>query len=129
MGEDVAGVWQRLRQRKLVQWALAYLAGAWAMLEVLDLVGQQFGWPPLMLRGLTLVLALGFFVTLTLAWYHGERGEQRVSGTELLILALLLTIGGGLLWHHSRASPTAAAAETTTKPQAAGTQAAAVKPE
>lgn len=128
MGEDAAGVWQRLRQRKLVQWALAYLAGAWAVLEVLDLVGQQFGWPPLLLRGLTGVLALGFFVTLTLAWYHGERGEQRVSGTELLILALLLSIGGGLLWHHSRASPTAATAEAT-KAQAAGTQATAVKPD
>ena len=43
MAEGAVGVWQRLRQRKLVQWALAYLAGAWAVLEVLDLVGQQFG--------------------------------------------------------------------------------------
>ena len=35
-------------------------------------------------RGITLALASGFFVTLVLAWYHGERGAQRVSGTELL---------------------------------------------
>jgi hypothetical protein len=33
-----------------------------------------------------------------LAWYHGERGAQRATGTELMILALLLAIGGGLLW-------------------------------
>ena len=44
------------------------------------------------------------FVALVLAWYHGERGAQRVSGTELLILALLLAMGGGLLWRFAGAS-------------------------
>ncbi|PYI98612.1 MAG: hypothetical protein DMF00_12240 [Verrucomicrobia bacterium] len=33
-----------------------------------------------------------------LAWYHGERGAQRVTGTELVIIALVLALGGGLLW-------------------------------
>jgi TolB-like protein len=60
-------------------------------------------------RGITIALALGFFVTLVLAWYHGERGAQRATGTELLILALLLAIGGGLLWRYTRmASPSVA---------------------
>ena len=31
-----------LKQRKIVQWALAYLAGAWVLLQVIGLVGQQF---------------------------------------------------------------------------------------
>ncbi|HXD37893.1 MAG TPA: tetratricopeptide repeat protein, partial [Rhodanobacter sp.] len=44
----------------------------------------------------------GFFVALVLAWYHGERGAQRASGTELLILALLLAIGGGALWRFGK---------------------------
>jgi hypothetical protein len=35
----------RLKERKLVQWALAYAAGAWALLEGVDLVGGQFSWP------------------------------------------------------------------------------------
>jgi hypothetical protein len=30
---------QRLKERKLVQWALAYLAGAWVLFEVSDAVG------------------------------------------------------------------------------------------
>ena len=42
-------------------------------------------------------IALGFVVALVLAWYHGEKGRQRVSGAELLLIALLLAIGGGLL--------------------------------
>ena len=89
---------QRLRERKLVQWAVAYLAGAWVLLQVIALIGQQFDWPQGLLRGITVAAGVGFFVALVLAWYHGERGEQRVSGTELSIVALLLLIGGGLLW-------------------------------
>ena len=87
-----------LKQRKLVQWALAYVAAAFALIQVTDVVAQQFGWPDGVRRAITIALAVGFFITLVLAWYHGERGAQRVSGTELLFLALLLMIGGGLLW-------------------------------
>jgi hypothetical protein len=36
---------QRLRRRKLVQWALAYLAAAFALIQVLEIVAQHFGWP------------------------------------------------------------------------------------
>jgi len=36
---------RRLRERKLVQWSLAYLAGAFAAIQVLDIVAQRFGWP------------------------------------------------------------------------------------
>ena len=89
---------QRLRERKLVQWSLAYLAGAFALIQILDIVAQRFGWPEQALRIVIVALSVGLFVTLVLAWYHGERGAQRVSGIELLILAVLLAIGGGLLW-------------------------------
>ena len=47
-------------------------------------------------------ITLGFVVALVLAWYHGERGAQRVTGTELFVLTLLLAIGGGLLWRFGR---------------------------
>ena len=39
-----------LRQRKLVQWLLAYAAGAWVLLQVVGMIGAQFGWPPGLLR-------------------------------------------------------------------------------
>src|SRR3546814_6010957 len=94
----MADFWRRLRQRKLVQWALAYAAGAFALLQGVDIIAQQFGWPEGLQRGITLVMVLGFFATLVLAWYHGERGAQKISGPELLVLALLLAVGGGLLW-------------------------------
>jgi len=33
----------RLKQRKLVQWALAYVAASFALIQVLDVVAQRFG--------------------------------------------------------------------------------------
>src|SRR4051794_7889560 len=94
---------QRLRQRKLVQWTVAYVAAAFALLQGIDIVAQRFGWPEQTMRLVIVALSVGFFVTLTLAWYHGERGAQKVSGMELLILALLLALGGGFLWRFAAA--------------------------
>src|SRR5574337_1989557 len=111
---------QRLKERKLVQWAVAYVAAAFALLQGIDIVAQQFGWPEGVRRGITLALVVGFFVALVLAWYHGERGAQRVTGTELLILALLLAVGGGVLWRFAHApdvaSATSALAATASRP-------------
>ena len=89
---------RRLKERKLVQWTLAYCAGAFALLQGVDIVSQRFGWPEQIERFLIVALGIGFFVALVLAWYHGDRGTQRMSGAELSILALLLAIGGGILW-------------------------------
>jgi len=118
----MSGLLQRLKERKLVQWALAYLAGAWVLLQVIGLIGQQFDWPPGLLRGITVAAGVGFFIVLVLAWYHGERGEQKVSGTELLLLALLLAIGGGLLWKfalNAPAPPSVAASAAPAEPKEA----------
>jgi TolB-like protein/Tfp pilus assembly protein PilF len=107
----------RLKERKLVQWGLAYAAAAFALLQGVDIVAQRFVWPESIERGLIVVLAIGFFVTIVLAWFHGERGAQRIAGTELLILTLLLAIGGGLLWRMSRVPPNVAATDSA-KPKA-----------
>ena len=95
---------QRLKQRKLVQWAIAYVAAAFALLQRIDIVAQQFGWPLGVRRGITLVLAIGFFVILLPACYHGERGAQRVTRTKLLIIGLVLALGNGFLWRFAAVS-------------------------
>ena len=115
ISENPDSLVESLRKRKLVQWAAGYGAGAWVLLQALALIGQQFGWSPGLQRGFTVVLGVGFFVTLVLAWFHGERGAQKVSFGELAILMVLAALGGGLFWRSARepevpATPVAAAA-------------------
>lgn len=88
---------ETLRERKLIQWGLAYLAGAWLVLQVAQLLGDAYDWPPSLLQALLPLLAVGFFGALVLAWYHGERGEQRVSGIELMMLVGILVLAGAAL--------------------------------
>ena len=108
-----------------MQWGIAYAAAAFALIQMLDLVGQRFGWPDAIGRTLIVAAAVGFAVTLVLAWYHGERGMQRVSGVELLIVALLLLIGGGLLFRVARAPHEGAEAAAGAASPSASTKPAA----
>ena len=107
---DVSDFLQRLKQRKLVQWAATYIAAAFALIQVLDVVSGSYAWPRAVMHIVFGVLVLGFVVALVLAWYHGERGAQRISGPELLLIALVLAIGGGLMWHFARSGPPAVTA-------------------
>jgi len=88
---------QRLKERRLVQWAVAYLAGAWLVFQGVEVVADPWNLSSGVQRTLHLLLIVGFFVTLVLAWYHGEQGRQRVSGAELLMIAALLAIAAILL--------------------------------
>jgi hypothetical protein len=65
-----------LKQRKLVQWALAYVAAVFALLQGVDIIAQRFAWSVTITRGLIIASFIGFFIVLLLAWYHGERGAQ-----------------------------------------------------
>jgi TolB-like protein len=78
---------RRLRQRKLVQWTLAYAAAAFAVLQLIDLLGNRFAWPDAVVRSVIVLIGAGLLLTIVLAWYHGERGRQRVEGGELLMIA------------------------------------------
>ena len=69
-----------LKERKMVQWAFAYVAGAWALLQVADLLSDAHGWPAVVMRVLPVLLLVGLLAALVLAWFHGEKGAQKVSG-------------------------------------------------
>jgi hypothetical protein len=86
-----------MKERKLVQWVLAYLAGAFVALEALGIVEGPWGFSARLMRALHISIVVGFFLVVVFSWYHGERGRQRVSGTELLIVALLLLISGTVI--------------------------------
>jgi adenylate cyclase len=92
------GVWDRIKEHKIVQWTVAYAAFAFVALHAATLASDALEWPHAVVRSVMLVLILGLPIVPILAWYHGVRALKRVSGSELIIIALLLAIGGSLLW-------------------------------
>lgn len=90
-------IFQRLRERKLGQWMLAYSAGAFFVYTALDPAREIWGIPNTVIRAIHVLLVIGFFITLVLAWYHGEKGRQRVSGPELVIVAAMLVVAGAAI--------------------------------
>ena len=93
-GADNEGIWRQLQRRKVIQWGLAYVAFAWGFLQGLEYVGEAFGWPGHIRQIAIFVVMAGLPVVILVAWYHGDRGRQRVTPTELTMVALLIVAGG-----------------------------------
>ena len=91
-------IFQHLKDRRIIQWAVAYIAGAWVTLQVAEVLAGIFNWSIPFLRGLAVVLAFGLPIALILAWYHGKKGAQKLSGTELTLLTGVLLVAGGVLF-------------------------------
>ncbi len=104
-GPEDRGLLGRLRQRKVGQWTLAYVAGAWGFLQGLQYTSGLLHWPDQLQKLAGLVLLIGLPIVVVVAWYHSEGGEQRVTRTELAILTLLFLLGGGLFWRFQHATP------------------------
>jgi len=116
----------------VAQWGLAYLATGWVLLQALSLLANTYGWPTSVTRSLPVLVAAGFFVTVVLAWYHGERGRQRVTWPEAALLAVIvLATAGGLRWAHmgrGAADPAVGTAGTAGTANGVGRAAVAVDP-
>ena len=100
--QGTEGWWDALRRRKVVQWGFLYVAGAWSFLQGVEFLSDTYAWPRELQQLATLVLLIGLPIVLVIAWYHGDRGAQRVTTAEFAIITLLLLIGGGALAFYQR---------------------------
>ena len=112
---EAESTWARLRRRKVVQWGLVYVAAAWGFLQGLEYVSDAFQWPAQIRQIALLGLLIGLPVVLVLAWYHGDRGQQRISTPEVAILTLLLLLGGGAFWYYQRTGEAGKGAAATAR--------------
>jgi TolB-like protein/Flp pilus assembly protein TadD len=113
MNSSSDSIWLALRRRKVAQWGIAYAAGAWVLLQVLEYVQESFDWPGELRQIGILVLLTGLPLALLVAWFHGDRGEQRVTGVELALIAAVCVLGGGVLWHYGPRVERAASRQAT----------------
>lgn len=81
---------EQLKQRKIVQWGLGFLAVAWALLQGLQFLVTTYGWPNSILRIAPIVMVGGLLLTIVLAWYHGERGRQRATALEVVLIGMIV---------------------------------------
>lgn len=134
----MAGWIEELKRRNVIRVALAYLVGTWLILQVADVVLENIGAPDWVMQSLMFVLAVGFIVTLALAWIYeltpeGIRREREVDPASSItpetghkldrviigLLVLVLAVVGlqSFLGEAPDGSDTAqAAADTTSAP-------------
>ena len=84
---------------------LAYAALAYTLLHGAEMLSSSLGWPHGLIRVFTILLLIGGPFVATLAWYHGHRGQQKVTASEFMIIALLLALGAAFLWRDTRSNP------------------------
>jgi TolB-like protein/Flp pilus assembly protein TadD len=108
-----------MRHHKVVEWTLAYVAFGYALVHGVQMLREAFEWPVLVSRITVIGLMLGLPVAVTLAWYHGHRARQRISGPELSILIALLVLAGSVGWYVSRHERSAASATSSAHSSAA----------
>ena len=133
-----------LRRRNVIRMAGWYVVGAWLIVQVASIVFPAFELPAWTLRGLILLLALGFVPAMVFAWVFeltrdGLKREREVDGSQgvatpaarkldVVVIVLLLGVGAMMLWQMRSApgpvtsAPPAATAATTSPPGAADAQ-------
>jgi TolB-like protein len=81
-----------LRRRSVFRVGIAYLAGAWLILQVASLVLDSFEAPAWILRALIFASAIGFPISLLLAWFYEltPEGVKTASEREAVEPARLL---------------------------------------
>lgn len=89
---------ERFRQRKIVQWTLAYLAMGWLVLQLMDILGEMWSWSVLFQQVVSLVLGFGLLPMLVLAWFHGEKGRQEICPLEAALMAATIMGAAFAIW-------------------------------
>lgn len=93
---------ERLMERKLVQWTVAYLAGAAWLLQLIGGLSQSWAWTTSVEQAVSLTLGMGVVPAVVVAWYHGEKGRQRVCTAECLMVAASVAGAVVVVWGFCR---------------------------
>jgi TolB-like protein len=96
--------WRELKQRRITQIVLSYVAIGWVVLSVMDQIIDRGFLPAVVYRVAFLLYVGGIPTTFILGWYHGEKGRQRVTAIEVFMLALVFLVTGGVVRRDLQAS-------------------------
>ncbi|NIP82912.1 MAG: hypothetical protein GWM90_28275 [Gemmatimonadetes bacterium] len=83
------GIFQELKERRLVQIVVSYLAAGWIFLEVVDQFADRNVVPELVYYIALIWFMVGIPAAFLIGWHHGEKGKQRAPRSEIAILLIL----------------------------------------
>lgn len=89
------GFWGEIKQRRITQIVIAYLAAGWMAVTVVDQLVDRSVLPEWTYAGVLTLYLFGIGAALTVGWYHGEKGVQKVPAAEMIILGGLALGGAG----------------------------------
>jgi len=78
---------RELKRRNVFKVGVAYVVGAWLLIQISDIVIDNIGAPPIVLQVIFLALGIGFFVSLFVAWAfeltpEGVKREKDVDRSQ-----------------------------------------------
>jgi TolB-like protein len=86
---------QELKERRLVQIVASYAVAGWLVLSIFGEVIDRGVLPEILYRILLVLYLGGLVASIITGWYHGEKGHQRVTKPEVVVLTFvgILTLG------------------------------------
>lgn len=89
--------WKELKERRLVQIVVSYAAAGWVVLSIVGLLNDREVLPEIVFQVLLVLYIGGMAIAAISGWYHGEKGHQKMTRTEIVLLVLvsLVTLGAG----------------------------------
>ena len=92
------GVWGEVKQRRITQIVVAYLAAGWMAATVVDQLVNRSILPEWTYPVVLTFYLFGIGAALLIGWYHGEKGVQKAPMVEIVALTVLgvacLTLSG-----------------------------------
>lgn len=85
----MSSFFQELKQRRIVQIAASYAVSGWVALEVVGALVERGIMPELAYRVGLVVYLGGLAVALITGWYHGEKGHQKATRSEVALLSVV----------------------------------------
>lgn len=90
------GFFSELRQRRLFQIVVSYIAAGWVALNVVDQFVDRGLLPEILYFILLIWYLTGVPAALLVGWNHGEKGVQKAPRSEVVLLACLAVIALGI---------------------------------
>jgi len=140
-----------LKRRNVFKVGIAYVVGTWVLIQIADILLDNFGAPPWVMKSLVVVLAIGFFIALFFAWAfemtpEGVKRESEVDRSQSVtqqtgqklnytIIGLLVLALGYFVWESRFASEKGSekgsepfSQQTTVQPREPGDEKRALTP-